>query len=239
MDLRIRAVERDDVEDLVHLSLLAWAPVFPSFEQILSPEIYARIWPDWRAGQKEAVETVCREPEKTTVWVAEADGRVVGFIAYELNAKDKTGTVVLLAVHPDYQNRGIGTKLNIFALDKMKESGVKLAIVETGGRSLAHAGPQILRKGGLYGLAAGPVFQRLVGSLDFEQNFECDQKPGFLHLCAILCSLKPVDSGRFLGQGKQKPGFLSVVQSPRQCSEPENPDLAWSPRRAREPGRRS
>jgi hypothetical protein len=51
-------------------------------------------------------------------------------------------------------------------------------------------------------------------SLDLEQNFECDQKPGFLHLCAILCSLKPVDSGRFLGQGKQKPGFLSVVQSP-------------------------
>jgi hypothetical protein len=50
--------------------------------------------------------------------------------------------------------------------------------------------------------------------LDFEQNFECDQKPGFLHLCAILCSLKPVDSGRFLGQGKQKPGFLSAVQSP-------------------------
>jgi GNAT superfamily N-acetyltransferase len=161
MDLRIRAVERDDVEDLVHLSLLAWAPVFPSFEQILSPEIYARIWPDWRAGQKEAVETVCREPEKTTVWVAEADGRVVGFIAYELNAKDKTGTVVLLAVHPDYQNRGIGTKLNIFALDKMKESGVKLAIVETGGDPSHTPARRSYEKAGYTGLPLVRYFKDL------------------------------------------------------------------------------
>ena len=39
----------------------------------------------------------------------------------------------MLAVHPDYQNGGIGTELNNFALDKMKESGMKLAIVATGG----------------------------------------------------------------------------------------------------------
>lgn len=138
MDLRIRAVEEEDIEGLVQLSLLAWDPVFPSFERILGPEIYARIWPDWRAGQREAVETVCKDGEKTTVWVAEVAGQVVGFVAYELHAQDNTGTVVLLAVHPDYQNDGIGTELNMFALERMKESGVKLAIVETGGDP-AHA----------------------------------------------------------------------------------------------------
>ena len=53
-------------------------------------------------------------------------------MAYELHTNDNTGTVVLLAVHPDYQNRGIGTELNTFALEKMKESGVKLAVAETG-----------------------------------------------------------------------------------------------------------
>jgi predicted N-acetyltransferase YhbS len=39
----------------------------------------------------------------------------------------------LLAVHPEYQNQGIGTELNHFALKKMKESGMKLAVVATGG----------------------------------------------------------------------------------------------------------
>jgi ribosomal protein S18 acetylase RimI-like enzyme len=36
-------------------------------------------------------------------------------------------------VHPECQNRGIGTELNRFALEKMKEGGMKMAKVETGG----------------------------------------------------------------------------------------------------------
>lgn len=133
MSLHIRPVRENDVDDLVRLSLLAWAPIFISFRQILGPDIYTLIWPDWRTSQREGVEKVCKDGEKTSVWVAEVDGIVVGFVAYELNLKDKTGEVQLLAVHPDYQNRGIGTELNNLALKKMQESGVKLAIVETGG----------------------------------------------------------------------------------------------------------
>jgi len=63
--------------------------------------------------------------------VAELDGRVVGLIAYEL--KGETGEIVLLAVHPEFQKRGVATQLNQAALDAMKEAGMKLAVVETGG----------------------------------------------------------------------------------------------------------
>ena len=133
MNLRIRSVSDNDVDDLVRLSLLAWAPVFSSFKQVLGSNIYTLIWPDWKTSQGEAVETICKDSEKTMVWVAEVDGIVVGFVAYELKIKDKTGEVLLLAVHPEYQNRGIGTELNNFALEKMKESGMKMASVETGG----------------------------------------------------------------------------------------------------------
>jgi GNAT superfamily N-acetyltransferase len=133
MNLRIRPVRESDVEALVELSLLAWEPVFPSFERILGHRIYALIWPDWRAGQRRAVEAICRDAEKATVWVAELNGIVVGFLAYVLNLKDGTGEVQLLAVHPEYQNRGIGTALNKFVLEKMRESGMKMARVETGG----------------------------------------------------------------------------------------------------------
>jgi ribosomal protein S18 acetylase RimI-like enzyme len=132
MDVPIRPVGAPDVDDLVRLSLMAWEPVFRSFEQLLGPSVYTLIWPDWRTGQIEAIEAVCQGGEKTTVWVAEADGMVVGFVAYELH-EDKTGEVQLLAVHPAHQNRGIGTELNIFALKKMKDSGMVMARVETGG----------------------------------------------------------------------------------------------------------
>jgi ribosomal protein S18 acetylase RimI-like enzyme len=57
----------------------------------------------------------------------------VGFVATELNMETKTGEVYFLAVHPDHQNLGIGTELNNFVLKTMKESGMKLAVVGTGG----------------------------------------------------------------------------------------------------------
>jgi ribosomal protein S18 acetylase RimI-like enzyme len=100
---------------------------------MLGDGIYGLIWPDWRASQREAIEQVCKDGDQTTVYVAELDGTAVGFIAYVLNLKDKTAEVQLLAVHPDHQNLGIGTALNAYALNRMKESGVTLARVDTGG----------------------------------------------------------------------------------------------------------
>ncbi len=132
MNLHIRPVCDQDVKALVQLSLLAWEPVFSSFEQILGPEIYAIIYPDWKTSQRKAVETVCKDGEKTIIWVAELDKRVVGFVAFELH-NDKTGEVQLLAVHPDCQDRGIGTELNNLALKEMRASGMKMAVVGTGG----------------------------------------------------------------------------------------------------------
>ncbi len=133
MNLHIRPSRNGDMEEVVQLSLAAWEPVFQSFRHILGPVIYSMIYPDWVTSQREAVEQVCKDGDKIIVWVADVDGRVAGFIAYELNIKDTTGEVQLLAVHPEYQNRGIGTELNNFVIEKMKESGMKMAVVGTGG----------------------------------------------------------------------------------------------------------
>ncbi len=137
MNSHIRPFSPDDMENVVQLSLLAWAPVFHSFEQVLGARIYALLFPDWKESQRATVEKICREDEQTLVWVAEIHGTITGFIVYTLNSQENgqenTGEVELLAVHPDYQNRGIGTELNHFALEKMRASGIKLAIVATGG----------------------------------------------------------------------------------------------------------
>ena len=39
---------KDDVAQIVELSLLAWEPVFRSMEKVLGPRIFHLIWPDWR-----------------------------------------------------------------------------------------------------------------------------------------------------------------------------------------------
>lgn len=133
MKLHIRPFDKKDINDIVELSLLAWEPVFVAWEQILGPKLYPiAIYPDWRKSQKEVVEKGCSN-ENFTTWVAEVSGNVTGFVAYELNEGNKIGEIQLLAVHPEYQNHGIGTELNNFAVEKLKEAGMKLAVVGTGG----------------------------------------------------------------------------------------------------------
>ena len=130
---RIRPFEDRDTEAVVGLSLRAWAPAFTSLELTLGSEIFRRQHPDWREDQRRAVEEVC-VTKKGRVWVVEAGASAVGFVAVEFDHPEHSmGEISMLAVDPDHQGRGIGTALARFALDRFKEAGMKVAMVETGG----------------------------------------------------------------------------------------------------------
>ncbi len=130
---RVRPFEDQDAEAVVGLSLRAWMPVFASLEQTLGSEIFRRQHPDWREDQRRAVEAVCASQE-TRVWVDEVGGSTVGFVAVELHHPERSmGEISMLAVDPDYQGGGIGTTLTEFALDRLKDAGMTVAMVETGG----------------------------------------------------------------------------------------------------------
>jgi GNAT superfamily N-acetyltransferase len=133
MQVRMRRASGDDIEALARLAVLAWAPVFASFRQVLGTTVYDLLYPDWERQQRAVVERVCNAGTDTHTWIAEMDGAVAGFIVYTLNHTEHRGDVELLAVHPDHQNRGIGTALNRFALERMREAGMRLAGVSTGG----------------------------------------------------------------------------------------------------------
>jgi ribosomal protein S18 acetylase RimI-like enzyme len=133
MKVKIRNYTDQDIEAIVDLSIQAWAPVFDSFQKVLGPQIYPLLYPDWRESQAQAVAQICQDQENYHTLVSETGGKVVGFLVYTLNQENHHGEVLLLAVHPDYQNDGIGTDLNIIALREMKAASMILAVVETGG----------------------------------------------------------------------------------------------------------
>ncbi len=146
---------------MVRLSLLAWAPVFRSFEQVLGSRIYSLIYPDWRASQRAAVEQLCGDSEGNSVWVAAVDGTVAGFIVCSMNDAEKLGEVELLAVHPAHQNQGIGTQLNEFALAQMKARGMTLAVAATGGDPGHAPARKAYEKAGYTGLPLVRYYQAL------------------------------------------------------------------------------
>lgn len=132
MTTAIRLLRDDDIKAVVEFSVRAWRPVFESFAGLLGPKIFEHLYPDWAADQSSAVDSTCRA-EGSRVWVAEADGRPVGFVAVIINDDTETGEIYMIAVDPDYQNRGIGSDLVAFAVDRIVERGMTLAEIGTGG----------------------------------------------------------------------------------------------------------
>jgi ribosomal protein S18 acetylase RimI-like enzyme len=129
----VREFDDRDQDAVTGLSLRAWAPVFASLEGVLGESgIYSRLHPDWRAGQRRAVEAICRA-EEFRVWVAEVDAVVAGFVAVRLDHEASIGEIYMLAVDPDHQRGGVGSTLTSFALDRIKDSGMAVALVEAGG----------------------------------------------------------------------------------------------------------
>jgi ribosomal protein S18 acetylase RimI-like enzyme len=158
---RIRPFEDRDAEAVVDLSLRAWAPVFASLEQVLGSEIFRRLHPDWREDQRRAVEDVLAA-KVGRVWVADVDGTAVGFVAIELHHPERSvGEISMLAVDPDHQGGGIGTALTEFALDRLEDAGMKVAMVETGGDPGHAAARRTYEKAGYVLLPIARYFKNL------------------------------------------------------------------------------
>ena len=157
---QIRPYEDRDAEAVVGLSLRAWEPVFASLEQTLGTEIFGLLHPDWRADQQKAVEDVCAA-ERFPVWVAEADARAVGFVAVALQPERSMGEIYMVAVNPDFQGGGIGTALSEFALAWIKDAGMVVAMVETGGDPGHAAARHTYEKVGCTQLPIARYFKKL------------------------------------------------------------------------------
>lgn len=131
--IEIREFLEPDLEAIVEFSLRAWQPVFDSVRALLGEDIFLRLHPDWRANQAEAVRSSCTSDDRD-VFVAAANGRPVGFVAIALNAfHDRMGVIDIIGVDPDYQRRGISSRLTEFATEHMRACGMDIAVVETGG----------------------------------------------------------------------------------------------------------
>jgi ribosomal protein S18 acetylase RimI-like enzyme len=60
--------------------------------------------------------------------------KTVGFVTTGVfDPELRMGEISMLAVDPDHQTGGIGTALTEFALDRLKDAGMRIAMVETGG----------------------------------------------------------------------------------------------------------
>jgi ribosomal protein S18 acetylase RimI-like enzyme len=131
--VEIRPFQESDLDTIVELSMRAWDPVFTSLRAVLGDPVFLRLKPDWKEAQADEVRTSCTSDERDA-FVAVADGRPVGFVTVALNAfNEGMGVIEIIGVDPDFQRRGIGSRLTRHALEHMRRCGMDIAAVETGG----------------------------------------------------------------------------------------------------------
>jgi ribosomal protein S18 acetylase RimI-like enzyme len=128
----IREFRPNDEEPIVELALRAWAPIFRSLEELLGAELFTRLHGDWRHYQATSVRRTLADDD-VSVWVAERVPRVVGFVAATLQRDRRLGEIVMIAVDPDAQHERVGAALTDWATDWLRRSGMRAAMVETGG----------------------------------------------------------------------------------------------------------
>jgi GNAT superfamily N-acetyltransferase len=106
---------------------------FASVLATIGPELFERlIGEDWRVRQQQDVEGTLAD-EGMEVWVADVDGRAVGFAAATLDTERGIGEIHMLAVDPDHQRHGIGSELTEVATEWIRAAGLSVAVVETSG----------------------------------------------------------------------------------------------------------
>lgn len=131
--MTIRKLEVHDFDAVVRLAIRAWAPVFASLEGALGPTLFRTLHPDgWREHQQWAVASALWDGDRD-VWVADSDGEPVGFVAVELRRDDGFGEIYMIAVDPDHQRKGIARDLTHHAVAHIRDAGLPVAMVETGG----------------------------------------------------------------------------------------------------------
>ena len=127
----------DDHVSVQVVNLAAFEQIHESFSRILGPEINTLAYPDWRASQQREVSELLIRRD-TRLAVADIEDQIVGFVIVELNSETLVGELQIIAVHPDFRRQGIGARLNDRALSVMRDAGMRLANLATGGDE-AHA----------------------------------------------------------------------------------------------------
>ncbi|MEM6846895.1 MAG: GNAT family N-acetyltransferase [Pseudomonadota bacterium] len=117
--------------NLVDLAVRAWTGVLDKTAEDVPRFVYDNFYPSgWQARQRADVGALL-DTEPQNVWVALSVDEIVGFAGLRCHPEDRMGEIVIVAVDPRYQRRGIARQLMAFAEQRFAEAGLSMVMVET------------------------------------------------------------------------------------------------------------
>lgn len=129
----IRPFEPADLAALQRIRAAAFAPIFRSFRAIVGERVAAIAFSDAEAEQAKLLDDVCATGSGHHVLVVTLGEEIVGFVSFTIDPERRMGEIGLNAVHPDHAGRGLGTWMYRRVIARMRDLGMALVTVGTGG----------------------------------------------------------------------------------------------------------
>jgi ribosomal protein S18 acetylase RimI-like enzyme len=133
--MRIREFQHADLSALVDLTIEAFRPLFErDLPRALDPAVYAHDHAGWQDSYRREVPALHDPAAGRFITLAEdVEGvRLLGYVGWQVNP-DGSGRLELVAVHPQARRRGVGAAVCRAALVRLKERGVTVVHIGTGG----------------------------------------------------------------------------------------------------------
>jgi len=128
---RLRSLRQDDISACAAIAVRAWTPIQEGFRKDYGDELYRVALEGWEEDKAAEVEDFCRRYPDNVV-VSEAAGEVVGFATFHVRGDGVMGVLRDNAVDPAHQGQGIGTRQIAYAVEELKQRGVRYIEVITG-----------------------------------------------------------------------------------------------------------
>jgi GNAT superfamily N-acetyltransferase len=132
-EFEFRLACAEDEPRLQSIRHAAFAPIFAAFRSLLGEEIYDLAQRRSDQAQAGLLTSLMTPVPHASLYVALSGSEIVGFVAVLLDRETLLGEIGLNAVDPAHAGKGIGTAMYSFALGLMKQAGMKVATVSTGG----------------------------------------------------------------------------------------------------------
>lgn len=123
----------EDVPALIDLTIETFRPLFETdLPALLDPQVFAHDHGAWQDGYRSEVPALHDPDANKFITLAEDNDQILGYVGWHVNP-DGSGRLEMVAVHPDARQRGVGFAVCRSALDQLKQRGVTVVHIGTGG----------------------------------------------------------------------------------------------------------
>ncbi|MEV4267272.1 GNAT family N-acetyltransferase [Kribbella sp. NPDC049584] len=132
--MQIRSYVDADLARLIDLTIDTFGPFFEeSFRPLVGETIFKHQHGDWRSDYHQEVAGLHDPAQHKYVAIAEENGVLLGYVAWNVEPDRSKGTVALLAVSAPYRRSNAGTALCEHAFEAMRAEQAEYVEIGTGG----------------------------------------------------------------------------------------------------------